>query len=335
MFEINTGNIIDTIWNIDDLAGRASSVSEQVKSVSYNLSGMSSMYRAGIIRALDAGAADIGAWSGRMSAAGDSLECVCRLYSNTEEILQGQSPGLQPVTVVSDQNVQSVPEAETMNAWDRFWETVTDGVVEEGTLNLIAGILEGSGRAAGLINMLTAKAFMPGAAGFYLLNESVLPFTSWLTKISPQLATAGKYGIPILGGILDFALQVHDGEDGLHAGIKAVTHTGVGVGIGALVGAIVGSIVPVAGTAAGAAVGTVAGLLVEVAISAVGTIYVNSVFDDFYDEYLREPIDQAVDWVGDRMNDLGEGISNLAEDVVEGIGNFFSGAGRMIGTIFG
>jgi hypothetical protein len=285
---------------------------------------MSSMYRSGITKALNSGANDISVWSGRVSAVGDTLESVCQLYVATEVSMQNQRLAELIGPVMPNKDFFTILGPGTYDIWDHLWQSVRDGFVEESSLNLIAGILEGSGSAAGLINMLTAKAFMPGNAGFYMLNESVLPFTSWLSKIAPKLATAGKYGIPVLGGVLDFISQLQDGEQALHAGIKAGVHTGIGIGTGAAVGALIGSIVPVAGTAAGAATGAVIGLIAQVAISSVATIGINSGFDYVYDEYLREPIDQAAGWVGDRIKDIGEGINS-----------FFSGAGKMLGTVFG
>lgn len=208
---------------------------------------------------------------------------------------------------------------------DNFWSSLRDSVIE-GSGNTVV-------RVGGLINVITATARSAHTTnGFVILNPNVIPTTSKMISIGSKVATAAKYGLPVIGGIIDFACMRADGQDVKDSLIKASAHVGIGLAggkAGAAIGAAVGSVVPGAGNVVGAVVGFVAG----VTITTVGSI----AFDYVYDN--RDEISEAVKEVGDNIvgtaKDIGKTMEKGAKAIIDGIGNAVSSTGKLWGTVFG
>jgi hypothetical protein len=101
-------------------------------------------------------------------------------------------------------------------------------------------------------------------------------------------------------------------------------------GRGAAIGATIGSIIPGVGTAIGAGVGALVG-----GVSESFKLLTNP------DSKLRQGLDQAVGWMGDKLSEGWEGIKNFGSEAWEGISNFasnsletLSGWGESIGQGF-
>lgn len=133
-----------------------------------------------------------------------------------------------------------------------------------------------------------------------------------------MLATGAKYGLPVLGGVIDFVSMKSKGEETVDAITKAVVHTGIGIGIGIGVGMAIGSVIPFAGTAIGAVIGFGAG----VALTTIG----NMTFDYVYDNWdsITSDVKQVSDYVMNKANDLAEGIGNIFDSIGNAMQGSFS-----------
>lgn len=149
--------------------------------------------------------------------------------------------------------------------------------------------------------------------------------TSLITQTPSLLASlirgGAKYGVPIVGTLLDYSIQVFGGEKSDDALIKAGAHTAIGFGAaaagtafagtaaGAKVGALIGTIIPGAGTLVGVIVGAV--------IGTVGTV----VFDYVYDNWdnIMEGAGNLIDTAGDWISSAG----NAVTDEFQGLGSVF------------
>lgn len=152
---------------------------------------------------------------------------------------------------------------------------------------------------------------------FVMYSKDTAEKTSKYIKVADTVSKVGRYGIPVIGGLIDFGLQKTQGEDTGDAAIKATAHVGIGFA-GAAAGASIGSIIPIGGTIVGGAIGFAAGVV----ISAVGI----SLFDTIYDN--REHIYNTV-------TDIGDNIKETVEKGVEEVGNAVSSFLNGLGTVFG
>ncbi|GIO23673.1 T7SS effector LXG polymorphic toxin [Oceanobacillus sp. J11TS1] len=151
---------------------------------------------------------------------------------------------------------------------------------------------------------------------FVMYSKNAADKSSQIIKGANAVSKVGKFGVPIIGGIIDFSLMKARGEDTGDAAIKSGVHVGIGFG-GAAVGATMGSLVPGVGTVVGGVIGFVGGAL----LTAGG----NTLFDTIYDN--REQI-------YDTISDVGENIMDAAEQRVKSVGNAVSGFINGLGTVF-
>lgn len=173
-------------------------------------------------------------------------------------------------------------------------------------------------RIGGIINNITALAKGTGENAFIIVNPNVAATTSKIISGGKWIATGAKYGLPVIGGLVDFGLQLAGGEEIGDAAVKATAHVGIGAGVSAAVGAIIGSVFPGPGTVAGAAVGFAAGTIV--------TTLLNSAFDYVYDNW-----DDIKDYAQEKYNQVVGVLSDAADGIGNAVDGFFSG----LGTIFG
>lgn len=137
--------------------------------------------------------------------------------------------------------------------------------------------------------------------GDYLIQET----PTWLTQ---AVRTGAKYTVPIVGTVIDYCLQRAQGEDAVDAGIKAVSHTAIGIGA-AKVGATIG-------TAIGGPVGTAVGAATGFIIGVAGSMAFDWVYDNKEDivDGIKEAgkkAKEAIDSVGDAVSGFFSGVSEI------------------------
>src|SRR5699024_1786078 len=135
---------------------------------------------------------------------------------------------------------------------------------------------------------------------FVMYSSDSAEKSSKFIKGADIFSKIGKYGVPLVGGVVDFGVQKARGEDTGDAAVKATAHIGIGIA-GAAVGGAIGSAIPIGGTIVGGAIGFAAG----VALSAVG----NTVFDFAYDN--REQIIDTVKHASGAVNDFISGLGTV------------------------
>lgn len=148
---------------------------------------------------------------------------------------------------------------------------------------------------------------------------------SWLASF---LRGGVKYGVPIVGTVIDFTIQVAGGEGEWDAFAKAMGHTAIGLAgakAGAEIGALVGSVIPGAGTAVGAVAGAV--------IGAMGSVAFDYVYDNW--DNIVEGAENLFNDVGNWMEDAGESIGDWMENAGESIGSWAQSAGNAVVDVFG
>src|SRR5699024_5711752 len=107
---------------------------------------------------------------------------------------------------------------------------------------------------------------------------------------SEMVRTGARHGVPIVGSIIDYSMQVAGGEDPTDALIKTGGHTGA-----ALIGASVG-------TAIGGPLGTVVGAGIGMGGSWL--------FDQVYDN-KDKIIERAKNFVGDAVSGITDGLGSI------------------------
>lgn len=142
---------------------------------------------------------------------------------------------------------------------------------------------------------------------------NVQTFTAPPSTMSNVIRTGARYGVPIIGTLIDFGIQVHQGENVTDAAVKSVGHLGA-----AVTGATIG-------TAIGGPVGTIVGGVIGVAGSMA--------FDLIYDN-KELIIDKALE-LGEGLVNTGEKILDSVVDVGKDIGEAVSGFFGNLGSVFG
>lgn len=211
-------------------------------------------------------------------------------YSGNSYVKESSEDGLKDLPNNTKENVvEKQTKDDKLNLWNEFWQTYRDNFVS----NVRDALFESTGntivRVGGLINVATSVArSKPSTTGFVIVNPTVATKTSKMISFGSKVATGAKYGLPVLGGIIDYATLRKSGKSVKESGIKAGGHLVIGVAggaaggkIGAAAGAAIGSIIPGAGTAIGGIVGGVIGFAAGALITTVG----NTAFDMVYDNW--------------------------------------------------
>ncbi len=123
-----------------------------------------------------------------------------------------------------------------------------------------------------------------------------------------------KYGIPVVGALVDFGMQKAIGESTGDALIKTGGHVAAGLA-GAKAGAVVGTFI-------GGPVGTAIGGAVGFGLTVAGSM----VFDAIYDNK---------DKIADGIADTAKKATQAVEDTVDKVGDAISGFGKTLGSVFG
>ncbi|MGN0290425.1 MAG: hypothetical protein ACI4C5_00730 [Lachnospiraceae bacterium] len=168
------------------------------------------------------------------------------------------------------------------------------GIIQDKTAEGIANALVGWIRENTTFFMDRGLMAALVGGGNSLMTEA----PSWLASV---IRGGAKYGVPIIGTAIDYALQVNSGENKKDAALKAGAHTVIGMG-SAAVGAEIATMLAISSPAGVVAAGAVVG--------AVGAV----VFDYVYDH--REEITKGV------KNLFGK-AGNAIEDTFQGLGSVF------------
>ena len=266
------------------------------------------------------------------------LENVVKTYEDTEQRIVSLK--------ITEQSAKE--REEETDAEDEIEKAYEDGVIDKQTYDILQSALSGlwGFSIATLQNVLTgilqdksAEAIANTIWGWLRENTTLFmdrgmvaalagggeafltEAPSWLAGL---LRGGAKYGVPIVGTLIDFTVQVVEGEDAGDAFAKAGAHTAIGIGsaaIGAKIGAAIGSVIPGAGTIAGAVIG------------AAGSV----VFDYCYDNWdnIVEGAGDILDSVGDWIEDAGDNIGGWLDHVGEGIEGWAQSAGNAVSDFFG
>lgn len=332
------------------------SLEESIRSISSNL-GFKVASKANIRNRLNQAANQIDAHQRSMSRMRSALIGVLNDYDKTEQKILGNAKikklqAFEPdvMEYSADKSFKSNREAEKrrmqqlhggggsgrlkdadLTLWDSLKDNFGDDFGGNFLDDLRNAFFEGTGntivKVGGLLNIKYAiGSSNTGNTSFVMLNPSVVSKTSKIISVGNKIATGAKYGLPVIGGIIDYASLRNDGESVINAGTKAIAHVGIGLAggkAGAAIGAAVGSVIPGAGTAVGAVVGFVAG----VAVTTVG----NLVFDHVYDKYLAKHVENA----GKAIKETAKETVNTVKEIAKGIGAAFTSGWNQLGTAFG
>ena len=147
---------------------------------------------------------------------------------------------------------------------------ITDEVVEQG-VNAINNIM----REGGVFNGLGAALQEVGGN----VSTTGIPTSA----IASGLRAGARYGIPILGTVIDFGIGVASGESVGDAATKAVAHT------------VISTLCTTCGEAIGTAVAPGGGTIVGAVIGALVGVGINIAFDYCYDNSKEKINDSSED----------------------------------------
>ena len=257
------------------------------------------------------------------------LSNIVSQYTNAEKKALSNKIQRNAIVTVHQYQGESIKSKDNKASEEDFWNTVgkdfRNDFWENFGDNLRDAFFEGTGnvlvKIGGWLNVLTATAVGVGNNAFVIVNPAIVPATSKIISVGGKIVTGAKWGLPVIGGIIDFFSLKGKGESNQDALVKAGAHVGIGIAggnAGAAIGAGIGSVFPVVGTVAGAVIGFVAG----VAITTIG----NAVFDYTYDHW-----DEVVDGV----KEFGNQVMTKIDQTFDQIGQAVSGMWNQLGTIFG
>ena len=222
------------------------------------------------------------------------------------------------------------------NLYEFLAQTFYNNLVTGSKLEATSTVLQASGeqtkKITNLVRYYSATWGPDGPKSFVMYSTDVAKKSSQVIKGANIVSNIGRYGVPIIGGVIDYRVQIADGEDIGDAAVKATAHVGIGIGggyAGAAIGATAGSILPVLGTAGGAAVGFVAGVV----IAAAGSAFFDLVYDNR--EAIYEAVTDTVDTITENISDFGESMIKTTEEGIKSIGNAVEGFLNGLGTVFG
>ncbi|WP_269471792.1 T7SS effector LXG polymorphic toxin [Listeria grayi] len=174
---------------------------------------------------------------------------------------------------------------------------LTDAVVEKGVNAAVKWLQE------------STFHFMDRGLVPVLVDGSVATFREAPTFLSQVVRTGARYGIPIVGALIDYGIQRAQGESSVDAAIKTTGHIGAGMAIG---------------SAIGGPIGTAVGFLVGVG----GSMAVDWVYD-----HKDAIVDTGKKVVHEVSKKVDEGIKTVSKGVKK-IGDAVSGFFGNLGSAF-
>ncbi|EUJ26954.1 hypothetical protein MFLO_13820 [Listeria floridensis FSL S10-1187] len=239
---------------------------------------------------------------------------------------------------IAQTNPDMEPPQEIIDYFMKDVDEIPQSILDNLPQDLFNAAVESSGKAMQnfgfLLTALTGKMGPGGAGNFVMVNPNTSSLTTNLIQTGSTVAKIGKYGLPIVGGVIDGATQIAQGEDVGDAVVKATVHVGIGFAggkVGAAIGAAIGTAIPI--PVVGTVVGAVLGFAVGVGITAVG----NYVFDKIYDKKddIIKGAKKVVDDISGKTKEIGKSIEKGVKSVGDKIGNAASGFMKGLGSVFG
>lgn len=307
-FEVNTMKLNVQISSFQKIEREMNDIVMKVSEVQRKLS-LKSSYSFEIKRALQ-----------QTNDGIDKEKCIIKSLGNCLSDVYSQYDQIERAIAVRENTLENIKEASSLNG-DTLWNNFTSNLKSD----IFSSALKSSGgfigTLAGKINILTSVARSSGENAFVIINPNVAETTAAMVKSGNALIAGAKFGLPVIGGIIDFVLLKSGGENTKDALIKSTAHVGIGVAVGA----IVGSVIPGPGTILGAAVGLVAGTV----LTTAG----NFVFDYIYDNWddVVSNVKKTADDISNKVNGFVSGVG----EAVNGIGNAISSSFLSLGTVFG
>lgn len=317
-FSVNTKGLKGQIGEEEKIAQELASIHRRLESQLKEIEGLGAGYRyiGDTVRHL---ISEVKQQEKGMNQLKTGLENIVKTYEDTEIRIVSAAPGNKrvPEAITSDEVMDEVEKAYQDGRIDdetyKYLRSLLGGMLAFGTAavqNVLMGILQDKSAQA-IANSLVMwlrenttffvdRGLMAALAGGGTAFLAEAP--SWLASL---IRGGAKYGVPIVGTMIDFGIQVATGEDAGDAIVKAGAHTAIGFGAaaaGAKAGAVIGTVIPVAGPIIGAVVGA--------GVGAVGGM----AFDYVYDHW-----DDITEGVGDFFESAG----NAAGDVFQGLGSIF------------
>lgn len=221
--------------------------------------------------------------------------------------------------------IAQVEEAHKQGALsDSDYNSIKSGLLNGG-ISFLNEILKGK-ITDEVVEKISQKALDWLSQSFY--NMNLAPAVQYASggiattsmMVSPTfvkfLGAASRYAAPVIGGVLDYGLQVASGEDSGDAAVKATAHTVIAAGAAA-VGKTAGA-AATAGLVAsgvGAPVAPIVGGVVDFAVTSVISVGGSWVFDTVYDNR-----DEIIETVSNGIEDIGNAISSTLSDLGTALG---------------
>ena len=189
---------------------------------------------------------------------------------------------------------------------------VTDKAVEEFTQKAIEWLTYNAQN----MNYALVTALTNGGNGIMSINVNPI--------YSNFVSSFARYAGPIIGGAIDYSMQVNQGESSGHALVKTGAHFAISL-LGAEVGKYMGTVfgtgvmIPFFGFVPGLVIGAVAGFFIGVAVSMA--------FDVVYDGILKPLIENPKEYIDSIGKSISQGIDNVGDAVfsfVNGLGTVFN-----------
>ena len=189
---------------------------------------------------------------------------------------------------------------------------VTDKAVEEFTQKAIEWLTYNAQN----MNYALVTALANGGNGIMSINVNPI-YSNFVSSFT-------RYAGPIIGGAIDYSMQVNQGESSGHALVKTGAHFVIsllGAEIGRYMGTVFGFsiVIPFVGVVTGATVGAIAGYFMGVAVSIA--------FDAVYDGILKPLIENPKEYIDSIGKSISQGIDNVGDAVfsfVNSLGTVFN-----------
>ena len=214
-----------------------------------------------------------------------NLGVISGLYENAEKEITGVTNAGTPSR--GKGRIAGAKAISTIGSMKKFSEQFAASYGDNFKSDLRNAVMESSGSfmstMGGFLSYMGASGRSAGSNAFVMVPRSISEKTLRLVRNGQIINSGAKYGVPLIGAVLDYASLKESGQSTVDAGVKSIAHLGIGLAggqIGAAVGTLVGG--PILGTAIGFCAGT-----------AVSTI-ANMSFDWVYDNHLKPGFKKAV-----------------------------------------
>lgn len=159
-------------------------------------------------------------------------------------------------------------------SWKNDVVGVAGGFIRESLLGIVTDEVSENLAKTGT-NYLYNKiptAFMNKGLAAATIDNGIKVLPEFHSIPSTLARNVVKNGVPIVSTVIDFGLQISSGENVVDSGVKAVSHTAIGIGAAK------------AGAAIGTAIGGPVGTAIGAGLGFVGGVAGSMIFDSVYDK---------------------------------------------------